>query len=112
MSFDLQALLDEHGLTVDTTGIGTLLAQELAPVLGAAAEDLREFGVAIAHDHFFAFAAGDEAWKKQLRAQTKGLLEVQRIRVEVVDWDLTEKIVGIVFKAAVAAIGGVAKLPF
>lgn len=107
MSFDLSKV-DVSALE---GGIGTLLVQELAPVLGAAEQDLKDFGLAIARDGLRAVLAGDKDWQAELKGQVKALLEVQRIRVEVVDWDLTEKIVGLVLKAAAAAIGAAIPKP-
>lgn len=109
MNFDLSALGIDRGSL--EAGIGTLLASELAPLLGAAAADLKDFGLAIAKDGVTAMLAGNKAWMQELKGQMKALLEVQRIRVEVVDWDLTEKVIAIVFKGAAAAIGAAIPRP-
>lgn len=102
-AIDLGALgLDRATLELQ---LGRLLAGELAELLGAAAEDLHDFGVAIAKDGVASILRGDKLWTKELKGQVKALLELQRIRVESIDWDLVEFAIALVFKAAMTALG-------
>ena len=106
MAFDLSALgIDRDSLEGQ---LGSLIADEVAPILGAAAADLKEFGLAIARDGVEAFVRRDDSWTSQLKGQLKLVVELQRIRVEeVADWDLAERVIGLVFKAGFAALGAV-----
>lgn len=99
MSFSLDAGALEAGL-------GTMLITDLAPFIRGGAADLRDFGLAIAADFTRAILAGNKALTDQLRGQVRLLVEISRIRIEVVDWKLTEDALALIFKAVAVGVGG------
>lgn len=92
-------------------GLGTMLVHDLAPFVSAEAEDVRDFGLAIAADFTRAILAGDKELTAELKGQIKLLAEISRIRLQVVDWKLTQDVLAIVFKAAALGVGAALPIP-
>lgn len=92
-------------------GLGTMLVTDLAPFISGSVEDLRTFGLGIAADFTRAILSGKKELTDELKGQVRLLVEIQRIRIEVVDWKLTQDVLGLIFKAAVAGVGAAIPRP-
>lgn len=101
------------GIQVDWTALARSLAVEvtegLRPVVEGAYDDLKLFGFAIARDMVFAIQTGSDVWQSEIRAQVRAIAEITRIRLNEAQWNTAERVLGLVFRTAVGALGAVVK---
>ncbi len=60
--------------------LGKLIANGIRGLVEGAEEDLRTFGLFMAQDMVTAIRRGDAAWAREIKAQAKILLEINRLR--------------------------------
>ena len=84
-----------------------LFTEAFEDVLDGAKEDLRRFGRDMAKDAASAALLADESERfeclREIRAQTKALIELNRLRVVNEQWELAEKLVTLAAKGIVMA---------
>jgi len=100
--------LDSVDWTQVTSGVADALFSGLKLFAEQAEGDLKSFAFEIASDMVRALARGDAAWSSELKNQARALLEVQRIRLNGISWEVAEKVMTVVFAGAKAGLLGAA----
>jgi hypothetical protein len=105
--FDWQGILAGLEDQVQERVAGSMaeaLVGEIRPLVDGAAEDVQAFGLAVARDYLRVFMTGDDAAKHQLRGQVAILAQKQKIRLQLIEWDVVERVLVIAAKVAASLL--------
>lgn len=87
-----------------TEEFGSILAEELNESIVDAAEDLRDYGLAVARDLTIALRSGREDLREELLEQAKLLAEVRRIDLNKKSEAVLERILDIGMRIGITAL--------
>tara|TARA_R100001086_G_scaffold87122_4_gene42591 strand:+ start:4364 stop:4729 length:366 start_codon:yes stop_codon:yes gene_type:complete len=93
--------VDWDGLT---DSLGGVLRRRLVTVLEGADEDIQKFMVAISADLTRSIREGNEELSDELRAQARGIMEMNRLRLVNAGWGLLDEVLGTVLGVGTAML--------